>query len=45
VIDAELCREDHGSIPTTAIERGLEPLNARTNPNLDSIVVKVKKKK
>jgi hypothetical protein len=32
VIDAELCREDHGLIPTTAIGRGLESLAARTDP-------------
>jgi hypothetical protein len=30
VIDAELGRENHGSIPATAIERGLEPLNVKT---------------
>jgi hypothetical protein len=30
VIDAELGREDHSSIPATAIGRGLEPLGAIT---------------
>jgi hypothetical protein len=28
VINAEFGREDHGSIPTTAIGRGLKPLDA-----------------
>jgi hypothetical protein len=32
MISAELCREDHGSIPTTAIGRRLEPLDARIDP-------------
>ncbi|MCI66908.1 hypothetical protein A2U01_0088166, partial [Trifolium medium] len=32
VIVAELGRENHGSIPATAIGRGLEPLDARTDP-------------
>ncbi|MCI45825.1 hypothetical protein A2U01_0067064, partial [Trifolium medium] len=32
VIDAELGREDHGSIPATAIGRRLEPLDVRTDP-------------
>jgi hypothetical protein len=32
VIDAELGREDHSSIPATAIGRGLEPLDAITDP-------------
>jgi hypothetical protein len=32
VIDAELGREDYGLIPATAIGRGLELLNARTDP-------------
>jgi hypothetical protein len=32
VIDAELGREDHGSIPATAIGRGLEPLGVKTDP-------------
>ncbi|MCI89050.1 hypothetical protein A2U01_0110338, partial [Trifolium medium] len=32
VICAELGREEHGSIPATAIERGLEPLDARIDP-------------
>jgi hypothetical protein len=30
VIDAELGRKDHGSIPATAIGRRLEPLDVRT---------------
>jgi hypothetical protein len=30
VIVVELDREDHGSIPETAIERGLESFDART---------------
>jgi hypothetical protein len=32
VIDAELGMKDHGSIPSTAIGRGLESLDARTDP-------------
>ncbi|MCI23947.1 hypothetical protein A2U01_0045130, partial [Trifolium medium] len=32
VIGAELGREDHGSIPATAIGRRLKPLDARTDP-------------
>ncbi|MCI63927.1 hypothetical protein A2U01_0085184, partial [Trifolium medium] len=32
VIDAELSREDHGSIPTTAIGRRLKLLDAGTGP-------------
>jgi hypothetical protein len=31
VIDTELGREDHGSIPTIVIESGLEPLDVRTD--------------
>jgi hypothetical protein len=31
VIDAELGRRDHGSIPAAAIGRGLEPLDVRTD--------------
>ncbi|MCI83039.1 hypothetical protein A2U01_0104314, partial [Trifolium medium] len=31
VIDADIGREDHGSIPATAIGRRLEPLDARTD--------------
>ncbi|MCI12215.1 hypothetical protein A2U01_0033318, partial [Trifolium medium] len=31
VIGAGLGREDYGSIPATAIGRGLEPLDARTD--------------
>jgi hypothetical protein len=30
-IGTEFGRDDHGSIPATAIERGLEPLDVRTN--------------
>jgi hypothetical protein len=44
VIDTELGRKDHGSIPTTAIWKGLEPLDARTDPNQIKLVVKNKKK-
>ncbi|MCI84387.1 hypothetical protein A2U01_0105665, partial [Trifolium medium] len=32
VIDAELDREDHGSISATAIKRGLKSLDVRTDP-------------
>jgi hypothetical protein len=32
MIDTELGREDHDSIPATAIEMGLKPLDARTDP-------------
>jgi hypothetical protein len=32
VISVEFGREDHGSIPATAVGRGLQPLNARTEP-------------
>jgi hypothetical protein len=32
VIDTEFGRKDHDSIPATAIERGLEPLDARIDP-------------
>jgi hypothetical protein len=32
VIGAELGREDHGSIPVTAIGRGLKLLDVRTDP-------------
>ncbi|MCI11067.1 hypothetical protein A2U01_0032166, partial [Trifolium medium] len=32
VIGVELGREDHGSIPATAIGKGLELLDARTDP-------------
>jgi hypothetical protein len=45
VIDAELGKEDHSSIPTTAIERELEPFDDRTNSDQIKLVVKVKKKK
>jgi hypothetical protein len=34
VIDAELGKEDHISIPATAFEKGLEPFNAKTCPEL-----------
>jgi hypothetical protein len=40
----ELGTVDYGSIPTTAIGRGLEPLDARTDlPNQIKLVVKKKK--
>ena len=32
MIDVGLGRENHSSIPATAIRRGLKPLDARTNP-------------
>jgi hypothetical protein len=32
VIDAELDREDHGSILITTIKRRLKPLDVRTDP-------------
>jgi hypothetical protein len=32
VIDADLDREDHGSIPATVMGKGLEPLDGRTDP-------------
>jgi hypothetical protein len=35
VIDAELDRDDRGSIPATAIGRRLKPLDARTDPESD----------
>jgi hypothetical protein len=35
MIDVEFGREDHGSITATTIERGLEPLDVITNPELD----------
>jgi hypothetical protein len=35
VIDTELGRDDHGFIPATAIWRGLEPLDARTDSQPD----------
>jgi hypothetical protein len=34
-IDVGLDREDHGSIPATTIERGLKPLDVRTNPRTE----------
>jgi hypothetical protein len=51
VIGAELGREDHGSIPTTAIGRGLKPLYVKTEPwtkltggeSQKKIVIKIKK--
>jgi hypothetical protein len=36
VIDIELSREDHGSIPTTAIKRGLKPLMSELTLKSDS---------
>jgi hypothetical protein len=35
VIDAELGREDHGSILATVIRRGLKPLDTKTDPEPD----------
>jgi hypothetical protein len=35
VIEVELGREDHGSITTTAIGRGLEPLVSKLTPESD----------
>jgi hypothetical protein len=32
VINAEFGRNDHGSIPATVIDKGLEALDTRTNP-------------
>jgi hypothetical protein len=32
VIDVELGKEDHNSISATAIRRGMEPLDVRTDP-------------
>jgi hypothetical protein len=34
IIDAEFGRENHGSIPATAIEIGLESLDVRTDPQI-----------
>jgi hypothetical protein len=34
VINAEFGREDHGSIPTTAIGRGFKPLDAIIDPRI-----------
>jgi YbbR domain-containing protein len=45
VIDAELNREDYGSIPATAIGRELKPLDVRTDPNQIKLMVKTKQKK
>jgi hypothetical protein len=36
VNDAELGREDHSSIPRNCDREGLKPLDARTDPELDS---------
>jgi hypothetical protein len=36
VIDIELSREDHGSIPATAIKRGLKPLMSELTLKSDS---------
>jgi hypothetical protein len=35
MIDTELGRKDHGSIPITAIRKGPEPLDSRTDPEPD----------
>jgi hypothetical protein len=35
VIGAEFGRDDHVSIPATAIERRLKPLDVRTDPEPD----------
>jgi hypothetical protein len=44
VIGAELDREDHGSIPTTATVKGLKPLYIRIDPpNHTKLVLKEKK--
>jgi hypothetical protein len=32
VIDAEIGRDDHGSIPATAIERRLKQFDIKTDP-------------
>jgi hypothetical protein len=45
MIDAKLGRKNHGLIPTTAIGRGLKPLDVRTNPEPDSTVGENKQKK
>jgi hypothetical protein len=45
VNDAEFGREDHGSIPTTTIERGLKPLDTRTDPEQVSTGGEKKKEK
>jgi hypothetical protein len=42
MIDAELCRNYHGSISTTTIGRGLKPIYARTDPKHIKLIVKVK---
>ncbi|MCI25887.1 hypothetical protein A2U01_0047078, partial [Trifolium medium] len=34
VIDAELGRKDHGSIPATTTERELKSLDVRTDPRI-----------
>jgi hypothetical protein len=40
VIDPEFGREDYGSIPTTAIRKGLKPLeNQKKNPNICFFIV------
>jgi hypothetical protein len=44
-IDVEFGMEDHGSIPTTTIERGLKPLNTITDSESDSTNGKNKKSK
>jgi hypothetical protein len=45
VISAEFDRKDYSSIPATAIERGLKPLDTKTDPNEFQVLVKTKKKK
>jgi hypothetical protein len=39
LIDAELYREDHGSISTTAIGRGLKPFDVRIDPKWNTYFV------
>jgi hypothetical protein len=34
MIDAKFGREDHGSIPATTIEKRLESLDVRTDPQI-----------
>jgi hypothetical protein len=45
MIGVELGREDHSSIPATAIGRGLKPFDAKMTSEPDSLVVKTKKMK
>jgi YbbR domain-containing protein len=44
VIDAELNREDYGSIPATEIGRELKALDVRIDPNQIKLMVKTDKK-